>query len=204
MTITALADTTDTLDVRYPDFCPITPLRSRSDAERQVRSARPAPPRQRPNAATGRVVRPALDTRRRTTDVMAWSLRTNRFVDPQALGAIMLAEADRWRWELDCWTEYGLWEFGWSRVASSCVLRGEAVPTDIAETLWTYLEWLIATHGLADGSDPMPVLRSQLRAFGDLGPDGRRLNRSVPTPAAADVAEVIQLRPDAPQLPLAA
>ena len=60
------------------------------------------------------------------------------------------------------WTGRGVVAFLWGTVLEWCAGQGVATPSNVAESLWTYLTYLFEEGELASGSSPLSTLREAL------------------------------------------
>jgi hypothetical protein len=123
-------------------------------------------------ARNAHVAPPADGFARRIRQVRTWALAHGEIASRDALQVICEVKAAR-RAPFDRWRLVDVDELVWHELMSWCQHQDMPLPTQLAETLWTYLGFLWDA-GVADpASHQVEALRAPLIAYGGLGSDGR-------------------------------
>ena len=102
-------------------------------------------------------------------EVLLWAFRLGQPVDADALTCILLAKQDRADDPSTLWTAEAVRRLLWVDIVAQCVALERPPPAGAGATIWTLLDFLDATHGFADGSDNLTLLREPLIDSGGVG-----------------------------------
>ncbi len=117
------------------------------------------------------------ELRQERCEVARWALATGRPLNLDAITVILAVrsfESERDGKAFHRWTSYDITSFVWGSAVGWCSANGVEVPTDLAESTWTYLAFVAATGRLVSGSSPVEDLLEALAEGAGLTRAGRR------------------------------
>lgn len=109
-----------------------------------------------------------------------WALTSGRPLNLDAVTVIIAARSFESAMEgrpFNRWTAQSTLGFLWGTAAEWCGSQGVEVPHTLAETLWTWFDFLAAHRQFANGSSTRTALRAVLVETGGLNRSGRSNRR---------------------------
>ena len=95
-------------------------------------------------------------------EVLLWAFHRGQPVDAEALSCVLLAKDSHLDDPFDVWTAESVRRLLWVDIVALCEALDRRPPELVAPTMWTLLDFLDTTTRLADGSDPLELLREPL------------------------------------------
>ena len=117
------------------------------------------------------------------SELCQWALAQGHRLEPDTV-ALLLAAADEGHGVITKtqWTRTGVQQFLWADTFNWCGIRRVLTPDGVPETLWWYLQFLVATDRLDYESDPLPELCKPLMCYGGLDEHGKRRSDGTRSP----------------------
>jgi len=115
--------------------------------------------------------------RQERCDAARWALASGRPLNLDAVTVILAVrsnESERDGKPFHRWTSHDITSFVWGSAVGWCGANGIAVPTDLAESMWSYLAFVGATDRLVAGSSRLEDLLEALAEAAGLTRAGRR------------------------------